>query len=413
MSHYDLIVIGGGAGGTGAAITAARLGLRVLWVEKERTLGGTGVHALVNVWQPSHDRGPLAREIAERLVADGTAVYTAPVKDTPSGRPIHRRAPEATYEDTLQRWADQEQGLIGAAVTYEPTAMARLLAEMAREGGVEVLLETTFLEARREGDRIAAVLLQTPEGLREVAAGHYVDATADIVVARAAGCAYSMGRESQNEYGEPSAPAEPEFRLNGCTLCFICRTGPSRVMLPEPAGPEGDSAHISQMPYGGYNVNLCLQLPGEVAWRMGPEQARDYLLRNVARRWPGVREAYGLEGYSIAEIAPRIGLREGPRLRAPYVLTEHDYHRGGSGEHPDCVVWTDHALDRHAADGCCIEATNGPVGVPLRCLQPKEITNLLVASRGAGFSSLTASAVRLQRTLMGLGEAAARAVAEN
>jgi len=34
-----------------------------------------------------------------------------------------------------------------------------------------------------------------------------------------------------------------------------------------------------------------------------------------------------------------------------------------------------------------------------------------VASRGAGFSSLAGSAVRLQRTVMELGEAAARSLA--
>ncbi|MEN6546629.1 MAG: FAD-dependent oxidoreductase [Armatimonadia bacterium] len=410
-SQYDLIVVGGGAGGTGAAITAGRLGLRTLWVEKERCLGGTGVHALVNVWQPSHDRGALAREIAERMVAEGTAIYVVPIADTPSRRLIHRRAPKATYEDSQRRWADKEKGLIGAGVSYEPAAMARTLADMAHESSVEVLLETTFIEARKQGDKIASLLLRTPEGEREVAAPQYIDATADIVLARSAGCAYALGRESRDEYDEPSAPEKPEFRLNGCTLCFNCRTGPSRVLLPHPAGPEGSSAHISQMPYGGYNVNMCLQLPGEVAWRMGPEQARDCLVRNIARRWPGVREAYGLDRFSIVQIAPRIGMREGPRLRARYVLTEQDHQRGGAGDHPDCVVWTDHAIDRHSHDGGCTEAGNGPVGIPLRCLQPREIGNLLVASRGAGFSSLAASAVRLQRTIMGLGEAAARAVA--
>lgn len=409
--HYDLIVVGGGAGGTGAAITAGRLGLRTLWVEKERCLGGTGVHSLVNVWQPSHDQGVLAREIAERMVAEGTAIYIAPAADTPAGRLLHRRAPQATYEDSQRRWADKEKGLIGAGVAYEPAAMARTLADMAHESGVEVLLDTTFIGTRKQGDKIVSLLLQTPEGEREVTAPQYVDATADIVLARSAGCSYALGRESRDEYGEPSAPAEPEFRLNGCTLCFNCRTGPSRVILPEPAGPEGPWAHISQMPYGGYNVNLCLQLPGEVAWRMGPEQARECLLRNIARRWPAVREAYGLNRFSIVQVAPRIGVREGPRLRARYVLTEHDHRRGGAGDHPDCVVWTDHAIDRHSHDGGCTEAENGPVGIPLRCLQPQEVENLLVASRGAGFSSLAASAARLQRTIMGLGAAAARAVA--
>jgi hypothetical protein len=62
-------------------------------------------------------------------------------------------------------------------------------------------------------------------------------------------------------------------------------------------------------------------------------------------------------------------------------------------------------------DGGVVEAEHGPVGVPLRCLQPVELDNLLVACRGAGSSSLAASAARLQRTVMELGEATGRMAA--
>ena len=40
-STYDLIVIGGGPGGYVAAIRASQLGLKVLCIEKRKTLGGT------------------------------------------------------------------------------------------------------------------------------------------------------------------------------------------------------------------------------------------------------------------------------------------------------------------------------------------------------------------------------------
>lgn len=418
MESYDLVVIGGGSGGAGAAITAGRLGLRTLWVEREHALGGTGVHALVNCWQPGYTISPLAAEIAGRLLAAGHAILTAPVRDTPDGRLIHRRRASATYQDTLHRWDDKQAGLIAPAVTYEPAMMASLLVEMAAEAGVEVWLDSVFIEARTAPSadglrRVTSVLVQTPEGPREVVAGQFVDATASISLARAVGCGYSLGREPRSEYEEPSAPEVPELQLNGCTLCFICRSGPDRDGLPQVAvGNASDYAHISQMPHGGYHVNLCFQLPGELALRMGAEATREYLLGNIARRWPLIRRAYGLELYGISELAPRTGFREGPRLKGRYVLTENDYRRGNKGcHHPDCIAFTDHALDRHSPDGGCIEAESGPVGVPLRCLQPLELDNLLVASRGASFSSIACSAVRLQRTMIELGEAAAQAIA--
>ena len=41
MADYDLIIIGAGPGGYVAAIRAAQLGMKVVCIEKEATLGGT------------------------------------------------------------------------------------------------------------------------------------------------------------------------------------------------------------------------------------------------------------------------------------------------------------------------------------------------------------------------------------
>jgi 2-polyprenyl-6-methoxyphenol hydroxylase-like FAD-dependent oxidoreductase len=410
---FDLIVIGGGSGGTGAAITAGRAGLRVLWVEAEARLGGTGVNAFVNVWQPAYTRSALAREIAERLIATGGACYNAACTDTPTGRPIYRQAEVICYEQTLTRWQDRANGLISPGVVYSPHAMDSLLRELAAEVGVTLWDGTVCLDVRSAGHRVTAVELFGPRGRAWVEAGAVVDATADIAVARRAGCAWAIDREARAAHDEPSAPETPEFKLNGPTLCFTIAPGPDRVALPaEGYGHDSDWAHIGQLPNGDYYVNMVFQLPGEEAHMLGAEATRERLLGNIARRWPRVQAAYGLTGYGITALAPRTGYREGPRLVGRYVLTETDFRRGNYGaHHPDCIAFTDHALDRHSPDGGCIEAENGPMGIPFRCLQPQEYDNLLVASRGASFSSLTASAARLQRNMIELGEAAARAVA--
>lgn len=419
LSHYDLVVIGGGAGGTGAALTAARLGLRTLWLEKEQTLGGTGVHSFVCVWQPSVSQSSLAREIAERLVASGQGHYVGPDENTPSGRPIYKHISRAGYNDTLCRWADGARKQLAPALAYQPEAMSALLADMAQaETYLHVMTNAPFLYAvtskARDGLRQITQLVFAYNGTPySVTAGYVIDATADLAVAQNVGCAVSWGQESQEMYGEPSAPITSQWRLNGWTLCFIVQPGPDKIILSEAGrGPNSDWAHICALPDGGFVVNLCFQLSGEEGWRLGLEQAREWLCANIARRWPQVRAAYGLQDYGINMLAPRVGIREGPRLKGRYVLTELDIRRGDWGRHhPDCIAWTDHAMDRHAAEGGCLEAPNGPFGIPLRCLQPREITNLLVACRGASFSSLAASAARLQRTIMELGEAAARYVA--
>ncbi|MEY2876499.1 MAG: hypothetical protein RLZZ373_3870, partial [Pseudomonadota bacterium] len=64
----DLLVVGSGAGGLSAAVTAAELGLRVVVVEKAPVLGGTTAWSGGWMWIP---RNPLAVEAG--LVEDADA----------------------------------------------------------------------------------------------------------------------------------------------------------------------------------------------------------------------------------------------------------------------------------------------------------------------------------------------------
>ena len=413
MAQYDLIVVGAGSGGSGAALTAAREGMRVLWIEKESRLGGTGANAYVNCWQPAYSAGIVAREICQRLMDTGEAHFTGPDFGTPAGWPIYRRTDEASYDDTLRRWIRLQDRHLAPAVVYTPSGMDGVLREMAHESGrIDLWDESVFLDVRScpgDGgmDRIDSIEVYTAKGRLTAKAKWFIDATADVDLARKAGCGWTMGRESKDTYDEPSAPAQFEFQLNGWTLCFLAQEGPDLITGEPGEGPDSERSHIEEMPHGGYSVNMVFQIPGAVGWAMGMEQAREYLLGNIFKRWPRVQRAHGLEGYGIVSIAPRCGVREGPRLVGRYVLNQNDFVKGDYGQHhEDCVVFCDHAMDSHLPGEGCTEVTNGPFGVPFRCLQPVEISNLLVASRGASFSSLAASACRLQRTMVDLGEAA-------
>jgi hypothetical protein len=124
--------------------------------------------------------------------------------------------------------------------------------------------------------------------------------------------------------------------------------------------------------------------------------------------WPEFRQ------YVLAWIAPALGIRESWRIIGETVLTEHDLLAGISAqERQDIIALADHAMDTHGVStgrAGCLEMRE-PYGVPYRCLIPKGFTNLLVACRGASFSSLAASSCRLSRTMMQLGQAAGTAAA--
>jgi glycine/D-amino acid oxidase-like deaminating enzyme len=73
----DICVVGGGSGGFGAALAAARSHAQVVLIEKRPILGGTSTAAYVANWEP----GPgcsFARELYERLAKQPGTVAIAP-----------------------------------------------------------------------------------------------------------------------------------------------------------------------------------------------------------------------------------------------------------------------------------------------------------------------------------------------
>ena len=115
--------------------------------------------------------------------------------------------------------------------------------------------------------------------------------------------------------------------------------------------------------------------------------------------------------YRLSWIAPLLGVRESNRIVCNYMMTEHDLLAGLSKQqHPDIIAINDHAVDRHGEGGGCYEVSE-PHGIPYRSLVVKGFSNLLVACRASGFSSIAASSCRLSRIMMQLGQAAGNAVA--
>ena len=55
LDSCDVLVCGGGSGGISAALAAARLGKRVILLEKQYILGGLGTAGLVTIYLPLCD----------------------------------------------------------------------------------------------------------------------------------------------------------------------------------------------------------------------------------------------------------------------------------------------------------------------------------------------------------------------
>jgi len=457
----DLAVVGGGSGGFGAALAAARLGLNVVLVERADRLGGNSVRSGVTCWEPGAGGTGIPFDLYRRLtqIPQAVGIYSFgrhlvwfnPDKEPyrfPGGETVID--PARRYADSLRRHGLKGLGADEAAcreqwhgVVFEPDAMSATMKAMLEETGrCRILLNTEFRTLRATAGRVQFLQLANlsrPEQVRAVpaaaepvqllqmanvqrlAARAYVDATGDGWLCQDADCEAMKGQESRDRFDEPSAPPQTTNKVNGVTLIY--RLAPKPTAGTDPLPPDvpvkcwwRGSFPVAQMnhyPNGDLNINMLPTMDGQEFLQRGYQESYAECRRRVLAHWHDLQTRYDeFRRYQITWLAPALGVRETRRFVGEYVLTERDVRGGLSQQkHPDIIAIADHSLDTHGSHAHGIGELREPYGVPYRCLIPKGYRNLLIACRAASFSSLAASSCRLSRTMIQLGQAAGTAAA--
>ncbi len=407
-TETDVCVVGCGSGGTGAALAAARRGVKVLVVERQKRLGGTGTNAFVNSWEP----GPgcsLAEEIYRRMrrVPGGAGVAVPQRKTSKFPMGFNLVDETAPYSASLRRIGAKRK----ANVSYKPAVFDRVVREMLAEtGNVTVWDETTFFEAETEGRRVTAILVNRPDGtVARIRANVFIDCTGDVYVCRSAGCETALGLDAKSRFGESLAPDEPHLQLNAISRCYTIRPSADPKREPEldpPVRRFPRCAWITGWRDGVRTINPLPMMPGRALIDYGYDECMRRSERIARAHWRWLQPHPEVAGYELDQIAPMLGIREGYRVVTEYVLKQSDLEACLPNQrHPDIIALADHSVDIHGGGGVKLHVKTA-YGIPYRCLIPKSWTNLMVACRGAGFSRIAASSVRLERTMIQLGHAA-------
>lgn len=173
--NCDVLVCGGGFAGISAALAAARMGKKVILVEKQYILGGLGTAGLVSIFLPLCDGmgHQVSFGIAEELLRLSVSMGA-----------------EARYPDN---WLDSDDpgGRTGKdkrfMVRYNPNLFAILAEQLLAREGVEILYGTYAVAVHRQGRKIDAVILENKSGRQAIRARSFVDATGDCDIAWFAG----------------------------------------------------------------------------------------------------------------------------------------------------------------------------------------------------------------------------------
>lgn len=383
MIEPEVLVCGGGPAGVAAATTAARLGAKVLLVERYGRLGGMVAQAMV---------GPLMGHVTSPFVEE-TLAYLG-------GRTVDWNRIDVDY------------------------------AALVQDAGAELLLHAWAYDTLVENARVTGARLLTKGGTIDVKAGVTVDATGDGDIAWKAGVPFECGRPGDGLV----QPMSIMFRISGvdesrALLCGgeraarevvvpegtweqVVRAGQQRGELPSTIGVI--RTYATRRPgERGINATQINRVDGTVAEDLtraeleGRRQAYQ-VLAFLQKHAPGYEAAY------ISGMPAVIGVRETRRFLGEAYLTREDLLKGRKRR--DAVVWdASFVIDIHnpdgggQAEGFAVRVK--PYDIPYGCLVPRNRDGLLLAGRCISGSHDAHASYRVTCIAMAIGAAAGAAAA--
>ena len=198
---YDVVVYGGTSAGISAAIQASRMGKKVVLIEPTNRIGGltTGGLGQTDIGN-KHVIGGISREFYQNI----KKYY-----DDPSNWKWQRR--EEYIDEGQTRPAKGED----AMWTFEPSAALSVYKKMLSSEKVDLVYNQRLNREtgiKKNGNTIVSIQMENGS---VYFAKMFIDATYEGDLMASAGVSYSVGRESNSEYGET---------LNGVQANKIGRT---------------------------------------------------------------------------------------------------------------------------------------------------------------------------------------------
>ncbi len=410
----DVLVIGGGPAGIGAAVAAARTGARTLLVERYGFLGGNATASLVGPFMTSFSNdgkrqiiGGVFDELVRRMEQVGGAIHPEKV-----------------------RAGSAESGYIAFGhdhvTPFDPEVLKVVAADMVVEAGGGLLLHTSFVDPLVNDGGVQGAIVHNKGGLQVLRANQVVDCSADADVAYRAGAPTTKGRAADGKM-QPMTMFFIIEDVDDAAVDAYVATHPEDQgklfhTLVEEAKARGefpiprDKIGIYRSPEPGVwrvNTTRLLGLDGtnpEDLTRAEIEGRKQVfaLLQFMRARCPG------LEHVKLREIAAQVGVRETRRIVGEYVLTAEDL---AAGRHfDDVIALAGYPVDIHPVDGAGSGlrtdlATADVYEIPYRSLVPLHMENLLVAGRCLSATHEAAGAVRVMPPCFAMGQAAGTAAA--
>jgi hypothetical protein len=409
----DVLVVGGGPAGIGAALGAAEAGTKVILAERYGFLGGNATVALVM---------PLMSFHTQRAASGPARAQNLMPSDHQDGDPVIAGALRKLLERLVAAGgAIPPSAQTGFVVPFDPEIFKLVALDLLDEAGVQVLFHA-FASSVYDGSRLEGVVFESKSGPMVVKAKTIVDCTGDGDIAALAGASYEVGRDEDamvqpmtlmfRMVGFRRKPFEAYIKerpdqwrgVHGLWDLIEQATAAGELELPREDLLFFGTPHREEV---SVNSTRITQVLGTDVWDLtyAEFQARRQMgqIASFLKRYvPGFEDSY------IVQSGVQTGVRETRRIMGDYQLTADDVL--SARKFPDVIARGTYPIDIHNPTGKGTILKRLPPGeayeIPLRCLLPKGLDNLLVAGRCISGTHEAHSSYRVMPISMVTGQAA-------
>ena len=412
-AETDVLVVGGGPAGIGAAVAAAQAGARVVLVERYGFLGGNATAALVM---------PLMSFHTQRPTPEQRGAMTLLPTDHGPGQPVIAGVLKKLLERLVAAGGAISPSLdTGYVVPFDPEWFKLIALELLDEAGVQFLFHALASGVLQDDGVVTGAVFETKSGPLAIRARVVIDCTGDADIAVAAGAPFEVGRadslvqpmtlmfrmaEFERAAFDAYVRENPkEWRgVHGLWALVRRATAEGNLQLPREDMLFFATPHEREVSVNSTRVTRVL---GTDVWDLSyAEWTSRCQMRQIAaflRRYvPGFERSY------VVQSGVNVGVRETRRIVGDYQLTVEDVL--GARKFDDAIARGSYPVDIHNPTGSGTILKRLPPGeaydIPLRCLLPRGAEGLLVAGRCLSGTHEAHSSYRVMPIVMATGQAA-------
>ena len=409
----DILGVGGGPAGLGAALGAANAGARVILAERYGFLGGNATAALVMPLMSFHTQQPRAEK------EGATHLYPT---DHGRGEPVIAGALTKLLDRLIKAGGAIAPSLkTGYTVPFDPEIFKLVALDLLDEAGVQFLFHA-FASDVIADHGVRGVVFETKSGPVVIRARVVIDSTGDGDVAARAGAPYQIGRDDdglvqpmtlmfritdfERDGFDAYVKEHPDQWRGVHGLWDLIRkaTAEGKLKLLREDMLFFATPHEREVSVNSTRVTRAV---GTDVWDWScAEWESRRQMREIAaflRKYvPGFEKAY------IVQSGVNVGVRETRRITGEYELSVEDILQ--ARKFSDVIARSSYPVDIHNPEGTGTLLKRLPPGeaydIPLRCLLPQKIDGLIVAGRCISGTHEALSSYRVMPVSMATGQAA-------